>query len=127
MLTIVHTFQSRELQGRLELDITLDTSGHVAEGSAENIFIIQRGEIHTPDLNACLDGITRRTVMQLADDHGYKVTERRITRDELMNFLGSKRRLLGDAPDQLNERCVWESVSETVHATQLPRHCIGLT
>ena len=63
--------------------ITLDTSGHVAEGSAENIFIIQRGEIHTPDLNACLDGITRRTVMQLADDHGYKVTERRITRDEL--------------------------------------------
>lgn len=63
--------------------ITLDTSGHVAEGSAENIFIIQRGEIHTPDLNACLDGITRRTVMQLAADHGYKVTERRITRDEL--------------------------------------------
>lgn len=63
--------------------ITLDTSGHVAEGSAENIFIVQRGEIHTPDLNACLDGITRRTVMQLAADHGIKVTERRITRDEL--------------------------------------------
>ena len=63
--------------------ITLDTSGHVAEGSAENIFIIQRGELHTPDLNACLDGITRRTVMQLAADHGIKVVERRITRDEL--------------------------------------------
>lgn len=63
--------------------ITLDTSGHVAEGSAENIFIVQRGELHTPDLNACLDGITRRTVMQLASDHGLKVVERRITRDEL--------------------------------------------
>lgn len=63
--------------------ITLDTSGHVAEGSAENIFIIQRGELHTPDLNACLDGITRRTVIQLAQDHGLRVVERRITRDEL--------------------------------------------
>ena len=63
--------------------ITLDTSGHVSEGSAENIFIVQDGELHTPDLNACLDGITRRTVMQLARDMGLKVTERRITRDEL--------------------------------------------
>jgi branched-chain amino acid aminotransferase len=63
--------------------ITLDNSGHVAEGSAENIFMVQRGELHTPDLNACLDGITRRTVLQLAADHGLKVFERRITRDEL--------------------------------------------
>ena len=63
--------------------ITLDTQGFVAEGSAENIFIVIRGELHTPDLNACLDGITRRTVIQLAQDHGYKVTERRIGRDEL--------------------------------------------
>lgn len=63
--------------------ITLDTSGHVAEGSVENIFLVQNGELHTPDLNACLDGITRRTVMQLARDRGLKVTERRITRDEL--------------------------------------------
>ena len=63
--------------------ITLDTSGHVSEGSAENIFLVQDGELHTPDLNACLDGITRRTVMQLAQDRGLKVTERRITRDEL--------------------------------------------
>ncbi|MGB0955718.1 MAG: branched-chain amino acid transaminase [Panacagrimonas sp.] len=63
--------------------ITLDTTGHVAEGSAENIFIVQDGELHTPDLNACLDGITRRSVIQLARDFGYKVTERRINRDEL--------------------------------------------
>ncbi|HUP90758.1 MAG TPA: branched-chain amino acid transaminase [Solimonas sp.] len=63
--------------------ITLDTSGHVAEGSAENIFIVMNGVLHTPDLNACLDGITRRSVMQLAQDMGLKVIERRITRDEL--------------------------------------------
>lgn len=63
--------------------ITLDQSGHVAEGSAENIFIVSNGELHTPDLNACLDGITRRTIMRLAADFGIKVTERRITRDEV--------------------------------------------
>ncbi|HKY91070.1 MAG TPA: branched-chain amino acid transaminase [Nevskiaceae bacterium] len=63
--------------------ITLDTNGHVAEGSAENIFLVINGELHTPDLNACLDGITRRTVIQLARDFGLNIYERRITRDEL--------------------------------------------
>ncbi len=63
--------------------ITLDTSGHVAEGSVENVFLVQDGALHTPDLNACLDGITRRTVMSLAQARNIKVTERRITRDEL--------------------------------------------
>ena len=64
-------------------EIMLDTQGFIAEGSAENIFIIQRGELHTPDLTACLDGITRRTVMQLAKDMNLPVVERRITRDEI--------------------------------------------
>lgn len=63
--------------------IMLDTAGHIAEGSAENIFVISEGVISTPDLNSCLDGITRKTLMQLAKDHGYEVRERRITRDEL--------------------------------------------
>ncbi len=63
--------------------IMLDTNGHVAEGSAENIFLVQDGELHTPDLNSCLDGITRRTVMRLAQDQHIPVRERRITRDEL--------------------------------------------
>jgi len=61
----------------------LDTQGFVAEGSAENIFIVLDGQLHTPDITACLDGITRRTVVQLAQDLGLKVTERRITRDEV--------------------------------------------
>jgi len=63
--------------------LTLDTQGYIAEGSAENIFLVIRGELHTPDLTACLDGITRRTVIQLAEDNGLKVIERRITRDEV--------------------------------------------
>ncbi|HSV80759.1 MAG TPA: branched-chain amino acid transaminase, partial [Ramlibacter sp.] len=53
--------------------LTLDTQGYIAEGSAENIFLVIRGELHTPDLTACLDGITRRTVIQLAQDNGLKV------------------------------------------------------
>ena len=63
--------------------IMLDQQGFIAEGSAENIFLVQRGELHTPDLTACLDGITRRTVMQLAKDLNIPVVERRITRDEV--------------------------------------------
>jgi branched-chain amino acid aminotransferase len=61
----------------------LDTQGFIAEGSAENIFLVINGELHTPDITACLDGITRRTVIQLAQDLGMKVIERRITRDEI--------------------------------------------
>jgi branched-chain amino acid aminotransferase len=63
--------------------LMLDPEGYVAEGSAENIFVITDGVISTPDVTSALDGITRRTVMQLAQDFGYKVVERRITRDEM--------------------------------------------
>lgn len=63
--------------------IMLDTQGFIAEGSAENIFLVINGELHTPDITACLDGITRRTVIQLAQDFRIPVKERRITRDEM--------------------------------------------
>ncbi|SFF47851.1 branched chain amino acid aminotransferase apoenzyme [Fontimonas thermophila] len=63
--------------------LMLDPEGYVAEGSAENIFIITGGVISTPDVTSALDGITRRSVMQLARDLGYEVRERRITRDEV--------------------------------------------
>jgi branched-chain amino acid aminotransferase len=62
--------------------LMLDTEGHIAEGSAENIFLVIDGELHTPDLHSALDGITRRTVIELAREFGIKVIERRITRDE---------------------------------------------
>ena len=63
--------------------LMLDHSGFVAEGSAENIFVIRDGVISTPDLTSALDGITRATIMQIAQDLGYTVRERRITRDEI--------------------------------------------
>ncbi|SFR60492.1 branched-chain amino acid transaminase [Thiomicrospira sp. ALE5] len=63
--------------------LLLDPQGFVAEGSGENFFMIKDGVIYTPDLSAALDGITRKTVFQLAKELGYDVIERRITRDEV--------------------------------------------
>ncbi|WP_019562766.1 MULTISPECIES: branched-chain amino acid transaminase [unclassified Thioalkalivibrio] len=61
----------------------LDTEGYVAEGSGENIFIVRDGVLFTPDLTSALDGITRRTVIELAHEEGLDVIEKRITRDEV--------------------------------------------
>ncbi|OOZ43126.1 branched-chain amino acid transaminase [Solemya elarraichensis gill symbiont] len=63
--------------------LLLDANGFVMEGSGENIFIIRDEKIYTPDLASALDGITRRTIMQLADELGMPVIEKRITRDEV--------------------------------------------
>ncbi len=63
--------------------LLLDNEGFVMEGSGENIFIVRNGVIYTPDLTSALDGITRSTVMTLAAELGYKVVEKRITRDEV--------------------------------------------
>jgi len=61
----------------------LDTEGYVAEGSGENIFLVHDGVLYTPDLTSALDGITRRTILALADEEGLRVVEKRITRDEV--------------------------------------------
>jgi len=64
--------------------LLLDPQGYVSEGSGENIFLVQNGELHTPDLSSgALRGITRDTVFALARDLGIPVIERRITRDEV--------------------------------------------
>lgn len=64
--------------------LLLDTEGYVSEGSGENFFMIREGKLYTPELTSCLDGITRRTIMQLAKDElGLEVIEKRITRDEV--------------------------------------------
>jgi branched-chain amino acid aminotransferase len=61
----------------------LDNEGYVAEGSGENIFLVRDGVLYTPDLTSALDGITRNTIFQLAEEVGLKVKEKRITRDEV--------------------------------------------
>ena len=64
--------------------ILLDGHGHVCEGTGENIYVISGGEIVTPGHhNSILDGITRRSVMQLAADLGYRVVERSVARAEM--------------------------------------------
>lgn len=63
--------------------LLLDPEGYVAEGSGENFFLVSDGVIYTPELTSCLDGITRASVIQLAEECGYKVNEKRITRDEV--------------------------------------------
>lgn len=63
--------------------ILLDVDGYVAEGSGENIFLISNGKIKTTPLTSILPGITRSTIMQLAEDLGYEVEESRFSRDEM--------------------------------------------
>ena len=60
----------------------LDNEGYVAEGSGENIFIVEKGRLITPELTSCLEGITRSTVLTLAEV-GIEVEEKRITRDQV--------------------------------------------
>jgi len=50
--------------------LMLDADGYVAEGSGENFFIVKENILYSPDLDSCLDGITRRTILELADELG---------------------------------------------------------
>ena len=78
--------------------ILLDQRGLVCEGSGENIFVIRDGEILTPPpVASILDGINRKSVMQIARDLGYTVTERDIARAEL--YLAEEVFLTGTAAE----------------------------
>ncbi len=64
--------------------ILLDDHGHVCEGTGENVYIVRDGEIATPGQHSSiLDGITRRSIIQIAEDLGYTVVERNIARAEM--------------------------------------------
>ena len=63
--------------------LLLDVDGFVAEGSGENIFLVRKGKLLTPDLSSALEGITRDTIVELAEEMGLQVVEKRITRDEV--------------------------------------------
>ncbi len=66
--------------------IMLDTQGFVSEATAENIFIVTKGQIATPSTDsAILHGVTRQCVIEIAEDLGYVISERRITPFELIN------------------------------------------
>jgi branched-chain amino acid aminotransferase len=64
--------------------IMLDSKGNVSEGTGENIFIVKEKRLITPPLSSgILEGITRKTVIQLAQEEGMEVVEREVTRVEL--------------------------------------------
>lgn len=76
--------KTEALQQGFDEALFLDRSGHVVEGSAENIFVFVNRELVTPPVNDdILEGITRLTIMRLARDLGYAVVERSIDRSEL--------------------------------------------
>lgn len=65
--------------------VILNVEGMVTEGSGENIFMIDNGEVVTPPLSAgALPGITRDSIMEIAQNLGYKVSEKNITRSDLV-------------------------------------------
>ena len=66
--------------------LMLDYRGYVAETTGANVFLIRDGAIHTPTPDCFLDGITRRTVMELARGKGVEVIERHIKDEELGGF-----------------------------------------
>jgi branched-chain amino acid aminotransferase len=66
--------------------LMLDWQGRVAECTGANVFFIKDGAIHTPMADCFLDGITRRTVIDLARKRGFEVIERRIMPEELATF-----------------------------------------
>lgn len=78
--------------------ILLDEAGNVCEGSGENIFVVRDGQLVTPGhTNSILDGISRRSVIQIAEDLGYTVVERDIARAEL--YLAEEAFLCGTAAE----------------------------
>ena len=63
--------------------ILLDADGYVAEGPGENIFIVRNGTLKTTPLTSILEGITRNSIIQLAQEKGIPVAQERFTRDEI--------------------------------------------
>ena len=77
--------KSEAVEGGFDEAIVLNQDGHVSEGSAENIFLVRDGVLVTPAPSEnILEGITRRTIMQVAkDEFGLETVERQIDRSEL--------------------------------------------
>jgi branched-chain amino acid aminotransferase len=63
--------------------LLLDHQGFVAEGSGENLFIVRNGILYTPETTSALEGITRDTILTIAQEQGIEVKEKNMTRDEV--------------------------------------------
>lgn len=86
-LYMICTLSKHEAERKGYADaMMLDWRGQVAECTGANIFFVKNGELHTPTPDCFLDGITRRTVIDLARKRQIRVTERKIMPDELAGF-----------------------------------------
>ncbi|MFL5922807.1 MAG: branched-chain amino acid transaminase [Gaiellaceae bacterium] len=85
--------------------ILLTGDGFIADGSGENVFIVKDGELYTPDLaTSILPGITRDTVIQIAQDLGYTVHEKSLIRSDL--YLADEAFMTGTAAEVTPLRAV---------------------
>ena len=108
-LYMINTLSKHEAEQQGYTDsLMLDYEGNVAEATGANIFFkTENGEIHTPTPDSFLDGITRRTVIEIAKSKGIKIVERKIKPEELINFVGCF--LTGSAAEVTPVSCIGEN------------------
>src|SRR6202007_2874433 len=100
--------------------ILLDSHGHVCEGTGENVYIVREGQIATPGQhNSILDGITRRSLIQIAQDLGYTVVERNVARAEM--YLADEVFLSGTAAELVPGREIQDQVIGTGKPGEITR------
>lgn len=110
--------------------LMLDSAGHVAEGSGENIFVVKGGQIRTPPAHAgILKGVTRDAVIELAGDAGYDVREEVLNRYDIYTadeafFTGTAAEIIGIR--ELDGRMIGEGQRGPV-TTELARRFHALT
>ena len=93
--------------------LLLDTDGFVAEGAGENLFIIKNNKIYEPELTSALIGITRETIIKLANDLGFPIHSQKITRDDI--YLCDEAFFTGTAAEvtpikELDERIIGKGI-----------------
>lgn len=90
--------------------VLLDPQGYVAECSGENLFLVRKGALITPPRTTVLEGVTRDSVVTLAEDLGYSVHEEMISRDQLYTA---------------DEMFVCGTAAEVVPVREIDFRCIG--
>jgi branched-chain amino acid aminotransferase len=65
--------------------ILLDKNGYISEGSGENLFLVKNSKLMTPTTDYCLNGITRQSVITIAQDLQLTVEEKNLTYDDLLS------------------------------------------
>ena len=65
--------------------VLMDKNGHISEGSGENLFVVKNSRLATPKTDFCLNGITRQSVISIANDLNYKIEEKNLIFDDLLD------------------------------------------